>query len=131
MAVEVSMSRLRSAVLLASLCSVICACNLLDEGTWVPEDPGTVSATVRDASGFPVRDALVEVEIPNSVGGVFQHGTRTNSEGRATIRSVPAGTRPVRVTPPAGFHIGAAGREQLVDVRRHQTVSVTFILIRE
>ena len=128
------MSLLRSAIritLLAWLGSVSGACNLMEDGTWVPEDPGTVAVGVRDQSGFPVREALVEVEIPNHVGGVFQHGTRTDSDGRATIRSVPAGTRPVRVTPPSGFSIDADQRVQLVEVRRHQTVSATFVLVRQ
>ena len=128
------MSRLWSAIgitLLVLFGSASAACNLMEDGTWVPEDPGTVAVSVRDQSGFPVRQALVEVEIPNAVGGVFQHGTRTDSDGRATIRSVPAGTRPVRITPPEGFSIDAEQRVQLVDVRRHQTVSATFVLVRQ
>ena len=128
------MSILRSATgitLLALLGLASGACNLMEDGTWVPEDPGTVAVSVRDQSGFPVRQALVEVEIPNDVGGVFQHGTRTDSDGRATIRSVPAGTRPVRITPPEGFSIDADRRVQLVEVRRHQTVSATFLLVRQ
>jgi hypothetical protein len=95
-----------------------------------PKNPGTIAATVLNDEGAPLRDVRVEVEVPNAVGGVFSIARSTTASGVATLHGVAEGTRPVSVTPPAGYAIDAAQREQMVDVRRNRTVSVTFVLKR-
>lgn len=112
------------------LTALTAACNL-EFGMAAPKNPGTIVATVLNDAAVPLPDVLVEVEVPNAVGGIFSIGTRTTASGVATLHGVPEGTRPVSVTPPAGHAIDAAQREQMVDVRHNRTVSVTFVLKRD
>lgn len=100
------------------------------DGLWVPQNAGSVRALVRDSTGSPVPGAQVMVEIPNDVGSVFRTGSSTNSSGTVTIHYVPAGSRPVDVTAPAGFSIDSAHRVQVVEVQKGRTTSVTFVLTR-
>jgi hypothetical protein len=111
------------------LTALTAACNP-EFGMTSPKNPGTIAATVLNDEGAPLRDVRVEVEVPNAVGGVFRIATHTTASGVATLHGVPEGARPVSVTPPAGYAIDAAQREQMVDVRRNRTVSVTFVLTR-
>ena len=116
--------------MLVWLSALTTACNP-EFGMTSPKNPGTIVATVLNDAAAPLRDVHVKVEVPNAVGGVFSIGTRTTASGVATLHSVPEGVRPVSVTPPAGYAIDAAQREQMVDVRRNRTVSVTFVLKRD
>jgi hypothetical protein len=116
--------------MLVWLSALTTACNP-EFGMAAPKNPGTIVATVLNDAGVPLPDVLVEVEVPNAVGGIFRIGTRTTPSGVATLGGVPEGTRPVSVTPPAGYAIDAAQRVQMADVRRNRTVSVTFVLKRD
>ena len=126
-----SIATLRRALIFVALASAARAGSGCDEaGMWTPRNPGTVSARVRDTNGLPVAGARVMVEIPNSVGGVFQTGTLSDASGTVTVRGVPEGSRPVEVTPPSGFSIDPDRRIQVVDVREGRTTKVTFVLTR-
>jgi hypothetical protein len=116
--------------MLVWLSALTSACNP-EFGMTAPKNPGTIVATVLNDEAAPLRDVLVEVEVPNAVGSVFRIGTRTTASGVATLHSVPEGARPVSVTPPAGYAIDATQRVQMADVRRNRTVSVTFRLKRD
>src|SRR5688572_16505874 len=111
---------------LVVLSALTAACNP-EFGMASPKNPGTIAATVLNDAAAPLRDVRVEVEVPNAVGSIATH---TTASGVATLHGVPEGTRPVSVTPPAGCAIDASQREQMVDVRRNRTVSVTFVLKR-
>lgn len=119
----------RVLLMLAAAAFAAGGCNP-EAGMWLPRNAGSVRALVRDTSGSPVRGAQVMVEMPNSVGGVFWTGSSTNSSGTVTIHGVPEGSRPVDVTPPAGFSIHAAQRVQVVEVQEGRTAAVTFVVTR-
>lgn len=118
-----------AAATLVLLSALTAACNP-EAGMAAPKNPGTIAVHVLNDGGSPVPDVPVEVELPNEVGGVFTVSRRTNGSGIAMLHAIPEGTRPVSVTPPGGYSIEAAQRVQRVEVKRNQTVSVTFILTR-
>ena len=101
-----------------------------EAGLSAPRDPGTVRVSVRDELSAPVPGAGVRVEMPNNSGGVFEVGVSTRADGSATVSGVPAGSRRVTVTPPAGYSPGTEPPVRLVDVVKGQTVQVSFVLRR-
>lgn len=113
------------AAALALLCT---ACG--EGGMAAPRDPGTIRVAVRDEQAAPVAQANVRVEMPNDRGGVFELGVSTRPDGVATISGVPAGSRRVTVTPPAGYSPGADPLTRMVVVVKGQTVAVGFVLRR-
>src|SRR6478735_3181006 len=88
----------------ATVASTGCSGPLNPEaGFALPKDPGTVTVRVVDEAGAPVVNAHVSVTQPNNVGGVFSVAAWTDANGTRTFSGIPAGDRPVNVTPPAGY----------------------------
>src|SRR5262245_21771117 len=88
-----------------------------------PKDPGTVVVHVNDDTGAPVFNAYVEITQPNHLGGEFGQGAWTDTAGVRTFRYIPAGPRPVAVTPPAGYKPGPGGTKQVVSVLKGKSVT--------
>jgi hypothetical protein len=120
----------RSAAILLSLCSV----SLPGCGATNPVAPGnlgTVVVLVSDDTGAALANVPVTVTEPNNVGSFFMVATDTNTVGMATFVDVPAGQRPVTVTPPSGYMPSAAGPTQNANVIVNQTATVTFTLVHQ
>jgi hypothetical protein len=114
------------AILLTGACSQL----LEPSGPLNRKDPGTVVVRVVDASGAPVANVWVYIELPNSVGSTFWEGSPTRADGTVTHYVIPAGRRTVEIrTPPDGFTV-VNGPRQEVDVVKDRTVSVVFTLQR-
>ena len=115
------------------LSSVGCTSPLGSEaGLPVPKDPGTIVVSVRDSGGNPIANVEIQVhDIPNTVGSTFSISQRTDSRGIAELTYVPAGTRRVEVKPSAGFRAAADSLIQSIDVIKHGSVSVAFVLERQ
>jgi hypothetical protein len=125
----------RGCVILLLLSAAACgASNVLDPeaGRCVPQNPGTVVVRVADQAGAPIPNVNAAVgEIPNCVGSFFSVGIPTGSNGLATFPMIPAGSRPVSITLPAGFAAGADGLVRQVAVVNAASVTVEFRLIRQ
>lgn len=103
-----------------------------EAGLQVPQNPGTVVVSVREAAGAPIEDVNVQVhDLPNSVGSTYSIGEWTNGHGVVTISDVPAGRRRVEVTLPIGFRAGPDELVKPVDVLEGKAVTVAFVLSRK
>jgi hypothetical protein len=101
-----------------------------EAGMALPKDPGGLVVRIHDQDSAPVQGVWVYVEMPNNVGSTFQEGTPTRADGTATFYAVPAGTRRVDVTLPAGYSAGPDGLTRPVDVQKGRTVTIQFGLVR-
>ena len=123
--------RLVSIALLLLTCSSCSGLLNPEAGFPVPQDPGTVIVRVSDQAGAPVPDVAVEVsQIPNNVGTYYSVGVRTGTDGLARFSGIPAGSRRVSMTLPAGFLADADGLARQVDVIKSASVTIEFRLIR-
>jgi hypothetical protein len=96
-----------------------------------PKDPGTVTVVVHDNVGMPVANVHVEITEPNNVGSFFRVGADTDAAGMRTFQGVPAGQRPVEITPPSGYVAGTDGLIQNANVIKNKTTTVSFTLIHQ
>jgi hypothetical protein len=120
----------RSAAILLSLCGAsLSGCGATNPNA--PVDPGTVIVLVRDDAGSALANVPVSVTEPNNVGSFFMVGKDTNAVGMATFPYVPAGQRPVTVTPPPRYMPSADGPTQNANVIVNQTTTVTFTLVHQ
>jgi hypothetical protein len=122
---------MRMAVLtwIVAIALVVCVACDLTEPYPPPKDPGTVTASVTDASGTPVRGVWVYVhDVPNHVGTTYSVGAPTDASGKISIQGITAGTRRVEVKPPAGY--GTAEPIKTVEVVKGKSVDVAFVLTR-
>jgi hypothetical protein len=101
-----------------------------EAGLSVPKDPGRVVVRVHDQVGIAVEKARVCVEMPNDIGSFFKQCSGTRVDGMTVFSAVPAGRRPVDVTPPAGFVAGVGGLIQEVNVTKGSESRVEFELRR-
>jgi len=101
-----------------------------EAGLSAPKDPGRVVARVRDQAGLPVERAYVCLEMPNSVGSFFKECSWTGPDGMITFSGVPAGRRPVELTPPNGFTTAIGDLRREVDVVKGRESTVDFALTR-
>lgn len=99
-------------------------------GLPVPNEPGRLVVRVRDQAGLAVQNAYVCVEMPNSVGSFFKECSWTRPDGTTIFFAVPAGRRPVDVTPPVGFSAGLGGLIREVAVIKGVESTVEFELTR-
>ena len=120
------------AVLLALSAATSMSCsNPLSPGS-VPKDPGTVIVRVSDQLGAPVANVAVVIsEIPNSVGSFYSVGQSTGADGVTNFgSSIPAGSRRVSITIPAGFVAGSDGLVRQIEVVKSASVTVEFRITR-
>lgn len=123
------MTRYLMALLLLAAAGCVSPLNP-EAGMALPKDPGRLDVQVHDQEARPVQGVWIYVEMPNNVGSTFQEGTPTRADGTATFYAVPAGTRRVDVTLPAGYSAGPDGLTRQVDVQKGKTVSVRFGLVK-
>ena len=91
---------------------------------------GTIMVHVRDDTGAPLANVRVAVTQPNDLGSFFTVSSNTDENGMRTFWLIRTGQRPVEVTPPSGYTVGAGGPIQTVNVSKNTTTTVTFILVR-
>lgn len=120
----------RALLPLVLVTSASCSTLLGPDGTWLPQDPGTVVVRVRDEAGAPVAGAAVSVEMPNGIGSVFFESRQTDARGAQAFEYVPAGLRRVEVAAPAGFRAVVTPVVHEVAVVKGETVTADFVLVR-
>ena len=132
MAVHPSRRSAQSVLLLVSVVWVSgCGSALPYPTTAAPANSGTVTILVHDGIGAALANVPVQITEPNTVGGFFMVGANTDAAGMKTFQGVPAGQRPVQITPPSGYLAGPEGLIQNANVVSNKTTTITFALARQ
>lgn len=115
---------------LSAVTSTSCS-NPLNPGP-VPKAPGTVTVRVSDQLGPPVANVAVVIrEVPNSVGSFYSVGRSSGVDGVSNWGpTIPAGSRRVSITLPAGCVAGSDGIVRQIEVVKSASVTVTFRITR-